>query len=70
MVEALLNSKTTDLVISSEFFRKQEFKLKNIKKPIYVRNINSLFNKEGPIKYAVEVNKEYKEKMEINVIGE
>jgi len=38
MVKALLDSGVTALVISLEFVRKQGFKLKKIKKPIYVRN--------------------------------
>jgi len=38
MVKALLDSGVTGLVISLEFVRKQGFKLKKIKKPIYVRN--------------------------------
>jgi len=45
-VEALLDSRTTRLVISSEFTKKQGFKLKKIEKPIYVRNMNSSFNKK------------------------
>jgi len=36
IVETLLYSSTTKLVISSEFARKQGFKLKKIKKPIYI----------------------------------
>jgi len=52
----LLDSGATGLVMSSEFTRKQEFKLKKIEKPIYVRNMNGSFNKEGPIEYTVEVN--------------
>jgi len=55
-VEVLLNSRATELVMSSKFARKQRFKLKKIKKPIYVRNVDSSFNKEGPIKHTVEVN--------------
>ena len=55
-MEALLNSRAIELVMSLEFIRKQEFKLKKIKNPIYVRNMNSSFNKEEPIKYIVEVN--------------
>jgi len=51
-----LDSGATGLVMSSEFTRKQEFKLKKIEKPIYVRNMNGSFNKEGPIEYTVEVN--------------
>ena len=55
-VEALLDSSAMELVMSLEFARKQGFKLKKIKRPIYVRNVNSLFNKEGSIKHIVEVN--------------
>jgi len=56
MVEALLDSGVTGLVISSEFARKQGFKLKKINRPIYVRNVNSSFNQEKPNKHIVEVN--------------
>ena len=49
IVEALLDSGATELVISSDFARKQRFKLKKIKNPIYVRNINGTFNKKRPI---------------------
>ena len=55
-VKVLLDSGAIGLVISSEFARKQEFKLKKIEKPIYVRNVDSSFNKEGTIKHIVEVN--------------
>jgi len=71
MMEALLDSSMTGLVMSSEFVRKQEFKLKKIEKLIYVRNVDSSFNKEGPIKHTVEVNiyyQGYRERMEIDVI--
>jgi len=43
MVEALLDSKTTRLVISLEFANKQGFKLKKIERSIYVRNMDSSF---------------------------
>ena len=72
-VEVLLDSGTTELVMSSEFARKQGFKLKKIEKPIYVRNIDGFFNKEGLIKHIVEVNiyyQEYRERTEIDVIKE
>ena len=36
MVEALLDSKVMGLVISLEFARKQEFKLKKIERLIYI----------------------------------
>ena len=56
MVEALLDSGAIGLVMSLEFVRKQEFKLKKIKKLIYIRNVNGTFNKKKPIEYIVEVN--------------
>ena len=55
-VETLLDSGVIGLVISSEFARKQEFKLKKIKRLIYVRNVNGSFNKERFIEYTVEIN--------------
>jgi len=71
MVEALLDSGATGLVISSEFARKQRFKLKKLDRPMYVRNVNGLLNKEGPIEHMVEVNIYYqghRERTEIDVI--
>ena len=72
IVEVLLDSGAMGLVMSLEFARKQEFKLKKIKRPIYVRNVNGTFNKERPIENMVEVNiyyQGYRERMEIDVIG-
>jgi len=71
-VEALLDSGATGLVISSEFAKKQGFKLKKLERPINVRNVDGSFNKEGPIENTVEVNIYYqghRERTEINVIG-
>jgi len=71
IVEVLLDSGVTVLVMSSEFARKQGFKLKKIERPIYVRNVDGSFNKEEPIEYMVEVNiyyQGYRERMEIDVI--
>ena len=59
------------LVMSSEFARKQGFKLKKLNRPIYVRNVNSLLNKEGSIEHIVEVNiyyQGYRKRTEIDVI--
>jgi len=72
-VEILLDSKTTGLVMSSEFVKKKEFKLKKIENPIYVRNMDRIFNKEGSIENIVEVNiyyQRHKERTEIDVIEE
>jgi len=71
-VEALLDSGVTGLVMSSEFARKQGFKLKKLERLINVRNVDGSLNKEGPIEYTVEVNIYYqghRERMEIDVIG-
>ena len=60
------------LVMSSEYTRKQGFKLKKLKRPVYVRNVNGSLNKEKPIVYTVEVNIYYqghRERTEIDVIG-
>ena len=72
IVEALLDSSAMELVMSLEFARKKEFKLKKIERPIYVRNVDRSFNKEGPIEHTVEVNIYYqghRERMEIDIIG-
>ena len=57
--------------MSSEFARKQGFKLKRLERPMYIRNMDSSLNKKGPIEHIVEVNiyyQEHRERMEINVI--
>jgi len=71
-VEALLDSGATGLVMSSEFAKKQRFKLKRLERPIHVRNVDGSLNKEGLIEYTMEVNIYYqghRERMEINMIG-
>jgi len=72
IVEALLNSRATGLVISSEFAKKQGFKLKKLERPMNVRNVDRSLNKEGPIEHTVEVNiyyQEHRKRTEIDVIG-
>jgi len=71
-VKALLDSGVMGSVMSSEFTRKQEFKLKKIERPIYVRNMDGSLKKEGLIEHTVEVNiyyQGYRERIEIDVIG-
>ena len=71
-VEVLLDSGVTRLVMSSEFAKKQGFKLKKLERPMNVRNVDGSFNKEGPIEHTVEVNIYYqghRERTEIDVIG-
>ena len=45
-VEALLDSEAMELVMSSEFAKKQGFKLKKLERPMQVRNMDGSFNKE------------------------
>jgi len=42
--------------MSSEFVKKQGFKLKKLERPMNVRNVDRSLNKEGPIENIVEVN--------------
>ena len=72
MVDALLDSSATELIVSSEFVRKNKFK-KKLERQIYVRNVNSIFNHKGPMEHMVEVELFYrghKERTEIDMIGE
>jgi len=70
MVETLLDSGATGLVMSLEFARKHGFKLKKLEKPMNMRNVDRSLNKEGPIEHMVEVNiydQGHWERMEIDV---
>jgi len=72
IVETLLDSGATELVMSLEFVKKQGFKLKKLERLMYVRNVDGSLNKEKSIKHMVEVNIYYqghRKRMEINVIG-
>ena len=72
-VKGLLDNSVTDIVISLEFVRKQGFKLKKVKKLIYVRNVDGIFNKKEPIDHTVEMNifdQGHRERIEIDGIGE
>jgi len=55
MVEVLLDSRVTGLVMSSEFARKQGFKLKKLDRPMYVKNVDGLLNKERLIEYIIKI---------------
>jgi len=70
-MEIPLDSRATGLVMSSEFAKKQGFKLKKLEKPMYVRNMDGSLNKKGPMKHTVKVNIYYqghRERTEIDVI--
>jgi len=71
-VKALLDSGATGLVMSLEFAKKQEFKLKKIERPIYIRNINGFLNKKRLIEHKVDINiyyQEHREKTVFDIIG-
>ena len=72
MVETLLDSGAMVLVMSLEFAKKQDFKLKKLERLMNMRNIDGSLNKEGLIEHMVEVNIYYqghRERTEIDVIG-
>ena len=50
-MEVLLNSGATGLVMSLEFARKHKFKKKKLDRPIYVRNMNNIFNYKESIEH-------------------
>ena len=73
VVDALLDSGATELVMSEEFARKHRFRRMKLERLIYVRNINSTLNYAGPIVNTVEMEiyfKEHKKRTLIDVIGE
>jgi len=58
--------------MSSEFAKKQGFKLKKLERLMNVRNVDGSLNKEGPIEHIVKVNIYYqghRKRTEIDVIG-
>ena len=59
--EVLLDSGATELVMSLEFTKKNRFKKKKLRRLVYVRNVNGIFNHEGPNEHIVEVELFYKE---------
>jgi len=56
VVEVLLDSRIIGLVISLEFARKNKFRKKKLDRLIYVRNMNGIFNHEGPIEHTMEMD--------------
>ena len=72
VVDVLLHSGVIELVMSSEFARKNKLR-KKLDRLIYVRNMDSIFNHEGLIEYTVEVKlfyREHRKRTEIDMIGE
>ena len=72
VIEALLDSGVTGLVMSKEFARRHRFKRTRLERPVYVRNVDGTLNYVGPIVDTVEMEiffKEHKERTLIDVIG-
>ena len=66
-----MDSGAMGLVMSSEFARKQRFKLKKLERLVYIRNVDGSLNKKGLIEHTVEVNiyhQGHREKTKIDVI--
>ena len=55
VVDALLDSGATGLVMSDKFMRKHRFKRLKLEKLIYIRNVNGTLNYVGPIVDTMEV---------------
>ena len=55
MVDVLLDSEATRLVMSEEFAKKHRFRRTKLERPIYVRNVDRTLNYAGPIVNIVEV---------------
>lgn len=69
MMELLLKSRVMKLVISLEYVKKNKFK--KLKRLVYIRNIDDIFNLEGLTEYMVKVElfyKIHKERIKIDVI--
>ena len=72
VTEALLDSGATGLVISKEFARKHKFRRTELERPVYMRNVDGMFNYAGLIVDTVEVEiyfKGHKERTSIDVMG-
>jgi len=55
VVDALLNSGVTELMMSEEFVRKHRFRRMKLERLIYVKNVDGTLNYVGPIVDTVEV---------------
>ena len=63
-VRALLDSGATGLFMDITFAREKGFKMKKLKKPLLVRNVDRTVNTGGAITYQVEYNMFFKEHVE------
>jgi len=71
VVDVLLDSEATGLVMSEEFARKHRFRRMKLERPIYVRNVDGMLNYAEPIVDIVEMEiyfKGHKERMLIDML--
>jgi len=71
VIEVLLDSGTTGLVMSEEFARRHKFRRTKLERLVYMRNMNGTLNYVGLIVDTVEVEiffKGHKERMSIDII--
>ena len=71
VIDMLLDSGATELVMSEEFARKHRFRRTKLEKLIYVRNVNGILNYVRPIVDTVEVEiyfKRHRERTSIDMI--
>ena len=72
VVNVLLDSGATGLVMSDEFARKNRFRRTKLERPVYVRNVDEALNYVGLSVDTVEVEilfKGYKKRILIDIIG-
>jgi len=63
-VKALLDSRATGLFINTAFAKEKGFRMKRLKNPLLVRNVDGAVNMEGAITHQVECNMFFKEHVE------
>ena len=71
VMEALLDSRATGLVMSEEFARKHKFRRTELERLVHIRNVDGMFNYAGHIVDTVEVEiyfKGHKERTLIDVM--
>jgi len=50
-----LDSSAIELVMSLKSIKKNKFKTRKLERLIYIRNVDGIFNYEGPIEHTVKV---------------
>ena len=60
VVKVLLDSSATRLFMNAQFAKRKRSKLKRLKNPLLVRNVDGMINMGGAIMYQVECNMFFK----------